>query len=344
MKFTGKKLSDLLSKPKLGVKAALLYGPDQGLVREYAQKLSLKCVSNLNDPFAVTEFTGPQLKADPSILVDAVYSLSLAGGECVVLIRDAQDSIADTLDYIFSQTTQAWPILIEANALTPRSALRKMFEQQTNLASIACYPEEGQALETFIKNFMTQEGLAIDPSALGFLCSSLAGDRQIVRRELEKLALYCLAKSDDANKVTEADSIACVGDSSETSLDNLVFSVGDGNQANIDKTLTKAFSEGINPVVAIRAIQRHFQRLHFVHGQMSEGGSLDQALGKLRPPVFFKRKADFQRQVRNWTPDKLNRALMLATENEIDSKTTGLPAEILCGRTLMRIAQAARRR
>ena len=77
---------------------------------------------------------------------------------------------------------------------------------------------------------------------------------------------------------------------------------------------------------------------------MSEGDNLDQAIGKLRPPVFFKRKADFGRQVRNWTPDKLNRALLLATENEIDSKTTGLPAEILCGRTLMRIAQAARRR
>ena len=344
MKLAAKKLSDLLSMPKFGFKAALLYGPDQGLIREYVENLSLKCVSNLNDPFSVTEFTGPQLKSDPSILVDAVYSMSLAGGECVVIIRDAQDSIANTLEHIFSQTIQAWPILIEANSLTPRSALRKMFEQQTNLAAIACYPEEGLALEFFIKDFISQQGLVIDPGALGFLCSSLAGDRQIVRREIEKLALYCLAKPDDVKKVTEADAIACVGDSSETSLDNLVFSVGDGNQANIDKTLTKAFLEGINPVVAIRAIQRHFQRLHFIHGQMSEGDNLDQALGKLRPPVFFKRKADFGRQVRNWTPDKLNRALLLATANEIDSKTTGLPAEILCGRTLMRIAQAARRR
>jgi DNA polymerase-3 subunit delta len=343
VKYAGEKLSDFLNKPKFGVKAALLYGPDQGLVREYAQNLSLKCITNLSDPFSVTEFTGPQLKSDPSILVDAVYSMSLVGGDCVVLIRDAQDSIADTLEHIFSQTIQAWPIIIEANVLTPRSALRRMFEQRTNLAAIACYPEEGYALEFFIKAFMSQEGLVIDPGALVFLCSSLAGNRQIVRRELEKLALYCLSKPDDIKKVTESDTIACVGDSSETSIDNLVFSVGEGNQSNIDRTLTKAFSEGINPVVAIRAIQRHFQRLHFVHGQMSEGGNLDQALGKLRPPVFFKRKSDFQHQVRNWTPDKLNRALILATESEVDSKTTGLPADILCWRTLMRIAQAARR-
>jgi DNA polymerase-3 subunit delta len=344
VKYAGEKLSDLLNKPKFSVKAALLYGPDQGLVREYAQNLSLKCVANLNDPFSVTEFTGPQLRLNPNILVDAVYSMSLVGGDCVVLIRDAQDSIADTLEYIFSQAIQAWPILIEANALTPRSSLRRMFEQHINLAAIACYPEEGHALEFFIKTFMSQEELVIEPGALSFLCSSLAGNRQIVRRELEKLTLYCLAKPNGLKKVTESDAIDCVGDSSETSLDNLVFAVGDGNQANIDKTLNKAFSEGINPVVVIRAIQRHFQRLHFVHGQMSEGSNLDQALGKLRPPVFFKRKATFQHQVRNWTPDKLNRALMLATENEVDINTTGLPAEILCGRTLIRIAQAARRR
>jgi DNA polymerase-3 subunit delta len=344
MKFNGKKLNDLLNNPKLVVNAALLYGPDQGLVREYVNKLSLKCTPNLKDPFAVTEFTGTQLKQDPSILVDAVYSLSLTGGDCVIIVRDAQDSIVPTLKHIFSQSIKTWPIIIEAASLKPKSALRQMFEQSMKLAAIACYPDEGYALENFIKNFMTQEKLSIDQGASQFLCATLAGDRQVVRRELEKLALYCSAKLTDANKVSETDAIACVGDSSEASLDNLVYSVGDGNQANIDRTLTKAFTEGVNPVVVIRSIQRHFQRLHFVHSQIANGLSLDQALGKLRPAIFFKRKSLFQQQVLSWSPEKLTRALILTTENEIDSKTTGLPTEILCHRTLMRIAQAGRRR
>ena len=344
MKYTGKKLSDLLSQPTLGVKAALLYGPDQGLVREYAQKLALKCVSNLNDPFAVSEFSGPQLKSDSRPLTDAAFSLSLAGGDCVVLVRDGQDFLGDALTYIFSLETRAWPIIIEAGELSPRSALRKLFEATADFAAIGCYPEEGRALEFFIKDFMSSEGLAIEPGALDYLSVSLAGDRQIIRRELEKLALYSSAKETQSERVTEEDALACVGDSSETSLDNLIFSVGGGNQAMIDKTLTKAFSEGINPVAAIRSVQRHFQRLHFVRGQMAQGGGVEQAISRLRPPVFYKRKDEFQRQVNTWSVENLNRALALATENEIDSKTTGLPAEILCGRTLMRIAQAARRR
>lgn len=344
MKLTGKKLSDFLAQSNFGIGAVLLYGPDQGLVRERAKLLAKKCVSNTDDPFAVTELSAAQLKSDPGLLADSAFSMSLAGGDCVVLVRDAPDSITDPLTYIFAQPSTAWPIIVQAAELPPRSSLRKYFENSNNLATIACYPEEGRALEGFIKSYLTSENISIEPAALLYLCSSLAGDRQLVRRELEKLALYAVAKETDAGRVTEADVLLCIGDSSETSLDNLVFSIGDGNQGAIDQTLTKAFSEGINPVAAIRAVQRHFQRLHFVSGQVKGGANVDQAISKLRPPVFFKRKDDFQRQARNWSSENLGRALMLATENEIDSKTTGLPAEILCSRTLMRIAQAARRR
>lgn len=344
MKLTGKKIDAFLARPKLAAGSVLLYGPDQGLVRERARTLAGKCVADLKDPFAVTEFTGAALRQDPGLLTDAAFSMSLGGGDCVILVREAPDTLVEPLTQIFGQSVPAWPIIVEAGDLPPRSALRKYFEKEANLAAIGCYPEEGQNLGLFIREVLAEQQLTLDPDALQFLIASLAGDHQIVRRELEKLALYASAKDANADRVTEADVIACVGDSSETSLDNLVYAVGDGNQAAIDQTLAKAYQEGISPVAAIRAVQRHFQRLHFVRGQVQGGGSIDQALGRLKPPVFFKRKADFQRQARTWSAENISRALAYATENEIDSKTTGLPADILCGRTLMRIAMAARRR
>ncbi len=288
MKLTGKKIAAFLNRPKLGVKAVLLYGPDQGLVREYVQRLSTKFTPNVSDPFAVSEFTGPQLKSDTSILFDAAFSMSLGRGDCVIIIREAQDAIVSTLEHVYSQPVEPWPIIIEANTLTPKSTLRKMFEQSKYLVSIACYPEEGYALISFITNFLAQEGLSINNNASQFLCASLAGDRQIVRRELEKLTLFCQSKQSRSTIVTEEDIIACIGDSSESSLDNLVYSVGDGDQAGIDKSLAKAFMEGVNPIAVIRSIQQHFQRLHYVHSQMATGKPLDQAIGALRPPVFFK--------------------------------------------------------
>mgnify|MGYP002279672751 CR=1 FL=1 len=71
------------------------------------------------------------------------------------------------------------------------------------------------------------------------------------------------------------------------------------------------------------------------------GRSADQAIKSLRPPVIFKQAERFRGQLRRWPPDRLAAALDLLTAAEMDCKTTGLPAEAICGRALMRIAQAA---
>jgi DNA polymerase-3 subunit delta len=93
----------------------------------------------------------------------------------------------------------------------------------------------------------------------------------------------------------------------------------------------------------IRAAMRHAERLMIVVSRIDDGGSAEQAVGSLRPPVFFKRLPAFSGQVRRWKRDGLLRALTRLMEAELRCKTTGLPAEAICNRALMEIAQAAGR-
>src|SRR5262249_14897530 len=44
-----------VTRPPKGLVAALVYGPDQGLVRERATNLAKSVVPDLNDPFRVAE-------------------------------------------------------------------------------------------------------------------------------------------------------------------------------------------------------------------------------------------------------------------------------------------------
>ena len=76
---------------------------------------------------------------------------------------------------------------------------------------------------------------------------------------------------------------------------------------------------------------------------MEKGESVDMALKMIRPPIFFKNADSFKSQLRNWTHMKLLIAMNTLLKAETDSKTTGMPIEAVCGRALMRIAQAARR-
>jgi DNA polymerase-3 subunit delta len=344
VKLNARQADELLRAPKPTKKLILLYGPDQGLVRENAKLLAGKCVSDLKDPFSVCEFTGSQIKSDPTCLIDAANALSLTGDDRVLMVRDATDTVTSAIEPIEADLDKCWPIIVEAGELSPRSSLRKFFEGSKQAAAIACYADEGRNLERVMVETLAKDGLRADQEALATLTTVLGGDRLIIRNEIEKLALYVKAKDGSPNVVTGEDVLVSIGDSADAPLDNLIFAVGNGNQASIDAALAKAFAEGLNPVAIIRAVQRHFQRLHMVRGQMEKGMSPDAAISSLRPPVFFKWKEVFQRQARSWSLEFINRALGLATDCEEQCKTTGMPAEVLCNRTLMRIAQGARSR
>jgi DNA polymerase-3 subunit delta len=59
--------------------------------------------------------------------------------------------------------------------------------------------------------------------------------------------------------------------------------------------------------------------------------------------VPFPRQAAFRAQLGLWTRSQLADALGLLAEAEIECKTTGLPADVMCGRALVRLATHARR-
>jgi len=322
--------------------AVLVYGPDQGLVRERARKIAASVVEDLADPFRVTELTAAALRDDPARLSDEAFALSLTGGRRVVRLRDAGEAAAVALDGVLA-TASADDILVvgEAGDLGPRSKLRKLFEAAAGAAAMACYADDARSLGEVIRETLGQAGLGATPDAIAYLSDHLGSDRMLSRMELEKLATYAFG----ANEVTLEDAEAVVGDGAATTLDDIVYSTAEGNSSSLDRTLQRAFDEGVNSVAVVRAAQRHFQRLHRAAGGVAAGNTPEQALKALRPPVFFKRSASFRGQLQMWNVGRLAGALEALTDAEIACKTTGVPAEASSRRILLGIArQAARRR
>src|SRR5258708_10457978 len=56
-----------VARPPADLVAALVYGPDQGMVRERAAALARSVVADLNDPFRVAELdeAGPHVRPPP---------------------------------------------------------------------------------------------------------------------------------------------------------------------------------------------------------------------------------------------------------------------------------------
>src|SRR5215510_15367104 len=78
--------------------AALVFGPDQGLVRERATAVAKTVTADLNDPFRVAELDESILESDPARLWDESAALSMTGGRRVVRVRSANNGLAGTFE------------------------------------------------------------------------------------------------------------------------------------------------------------------------------------------------------------------------------------------------------
>jgi DNA polymerase-3 subunit delta len=328
-----------LRAPDFGLLAVLLYGPDSGLVRERALDLARGVVLDLTDPFRTVEITANALIADPARLGDEVAAIAMTGGRRVVIVREAGDSVSSLLAEFLShppcRPPQAAFVVIEAGPLPPRSTLRNLFESADNAAALACYLDEGAQLGDFIRKVLAEDKVSLEPEALDYLADNLGGDRGVTRRELEKLAIY----AGPGGRVTVDDAIACVGDSSELTLDEVGFAVAGGELAALDRAVARVFLEGVMPVSVLRAVSRHFERLRQADAAIEDGSNDESAMAALRPAVFFKDKSRFRAQLRRWSSGRAVTALQRLVETEILCKTTGLPAETICRHALLDIAR-----
>lgn len=340
MKIAPRQLGAFLAKPDPAVRVALVYGPDGGQVRETAKALLLQVVDDPKDPFRIAELTAADLKADPARLSDEVGALSFTGGRRVVRLRDAGNWAADAVNAVLDDVREIDSlVLVEAGELAPRDRLRKICDSHAAAASIACYVDDDRTLDQVIAEGLRTFGLSIDPAAQALLVDSLGADRGVTRQELEKLALY---KAGGDGVVTLADVEACVGDGASLVRDDVALATLSGDQGGLDAALTRCWQAGESAIGILRTVQRHLQRLHLLAVRRAAGANVEEAMKRLRPPVFFKHQPIVRGQLQLWSPRTLVQAMTIVTEAEVNCKSTGMPDRALCGRALVRIANAAR--
>ena len=342
MKISGSRISNFLKQPQEKILGVLFFGPDQGLVKERSKHITKSVIEDLKDPFRVNELTPAELKENPPLLIDQASQLSFSAGKKVVRVVDANDALSDIFKKFLSSSSNHTLVVAEAGNLTPRSSLRKLFENSKVGAAIGCYEDDANTLESVIKETLQHFKLTVTRDVLSFLTSNLGSNRLVTRSELEKLALYVTANKKHGGEISIDDVIACIGDSAANSMDLLVYAMADGNLKALDTLLYKSFEIGTNNVSILRAVQRHLQNLHLVIGRVESGLPIEKAIATIRPPIIFKYKPQFRLQVNKWKRQNLNMALELITKTELNCKSTGFPSNAGCHRALMRIAQNAR--
>jgi DNA polymerase-3 subunit delta len=343
MKIAPREAAQFIASPdRKDVRAILFYGPNQGQIRERVNKICNWVVPDMKDAFAVTEVTPDNFSSDTS-LADEMNAMNMLGGRRLVLVRYATDKMTATLKSAMADYQGDNYMVIEAGELSPRSSLRKWAESENNVAAIACYEQSGQEIASFLVQKFRENGFDPDPDIQPFLVQNFGSNRMQAETEIEKIMCYVgFPTQGTRNKISLLDVQACTGNRAEQTLDLLINAVMDGNFSHADEHYQKLLLENTNVVQILRSLQNYCSRLGFVHAHKQDGLSQNDAMKKLRPPVFFKSKPSFERHLARWNQKALDQAMNRLIKTESAAKKTGTPVKELTHRTLMAMAHQGR--
>jgi DNA polymerase-3 subunit delta len=327
-------------------RAALIWGPDLGQVRERGASLAAAATPRVDDPFDVALLTESDMGDGGARLEEELMAYSMMGGRRLVRLRlsgdrgEGEEACAASLSrHAAGAFNPDAFLLVEAGNLKVTSALRKVAEKADRCAAIACYADEAGDLARLTREALARDRVSLAPDALDLFVSRLPQERGVARQEMERLALFLGPGSDT---VGTAENLATfVGVEPESSLADAAVDAFGGRLLATHSGLRRAALEGETGPATIRALSGHLGRLRRAVIMHGAGVPLTQALKDLR--VFWKMEREFQRQARGWPLAELDKLPTEILAADQACKTAGAPDHLISEHLALNIAGRARR-
>ena len=324
------------------IRLILLHGQDAAASRDHADQIARQFADPAN-PMSVETLVGATLSSDPQALVAAAGTLSMFGDKTLVRIDGLEE---DGLEAVIALLAgpPGNPVLAVAGTLKKSSKLQAFADKSPGVAALISYEPGLRDAARLVTEVAAGFGLRPSRDASMALFEAAAGDRILIRREIEKLGLYLDSDVDRPQPLEAADVDAVgvgAGDSDQFAL---VAAVAGGRPAQAADLLTRL--PGAAGIMALRATERRLTLLLSLRGAVDGGASPQTAVDGARPPIFWKEKDAVVAELGLWSTPLLVRGLadILAAERAI--KSSGSLGETLADAAILLLARraAARRR
>jgi len=342
MKLAGREAESYFAKPGAERTGLLIYGADAMRVAlKRQQVLAALLGPGAEEEMRLTRLAGAELRKDPAQVLDAIKAVGFFPGPRAVFVESATDANAPAI----LAALQDWEpgdaqIIVTAGQLKATSKLRKAFEGHKNAFAAGLYDDPPSRAE--IERTLSEAGIGAVPGDCMAVLTDLAGDLGPgdFAQTIEKLALY---KHGDDSALSLDDIAACAPRSTEAALDDVLNVVAEARSGEIGPLIRRLQAQGTNAVSLCIGATRHFRTLY---AAASDPGGAAAGVGRLRPPVYGKRRDRILRQAQAWGPHKLETALTVLTDTDLLLRSAGqtAPAMAVMERALIRLAMLARSR
>ena len=334
-----KELRNFLQTKKSEIFSCLIYGSNQGLIHETSQIIINEILKDDKNDFNYLELDQKKIRDEKDYMIDEYNSRSMIGDKRILFLRESADKNTKHVKETLKNNNKDTCLILESGQLNKNSSLRIFYEKSSSLVIIPCYDDDKNTIGQIVEGILHEEDLKIDNDAKKYLLDILGNDRQIAKKEIEKLVLYA---GGDKKNFSLLDIENIINDSKKVTLDSIskIVLTGDSDTLNLD--LEKMYGSGSTAIAILRSIARNTERLHLVKGLIEDGYTTSKAMSNLYPPVFWKDKDNFYLQIKKWSYKNLSSALEILTKAEIMCKKNYLSENIICSQALLKISSLAR--
>jgi DNA polymerase-3 subunit delta len=325
-----------LKRPDLDAGIFLAYGPDTGLVRETAQRLVRHYAGSGADGMGLVTLDGGELNSDPGQLLLEARTGSLFGEKRVIRVRDAGKALTVPLAELAEDPSGA-VVILEAGNLAPRDALRALVEGTRNGRALPCYADSDETILRLINETFAAAGIVAEPDVAQTLRDTLGNDREVTRRELEKLSLYAA----ESRVLTREDVLVLCADNAALVLDEIADAVGTGHADKLDAALSRALNSAVNPQQLLASLSLHFAQLRRWRALVDGGTAPRDVLEGARPKPHFSRKSALEQQLRLWSDQSIGTAMDRLLRATGESRKNYGSGETVTRRTFLALATMA---
>lgn len=312
--------------------AALVFGSDEGMVRETVENLAIAAAGTDPDPLNFVALDGETVAADPPRLADEMKAFSMFGGNRVVSVRGVAKLAPALIETVLAEPAADTFLILEAGDLKANAgSLRTFAEKSKTIATIACYQDTARNLATLIDEMLAANSLSMAREARQALVSALGADRGLSRAELDKLAIYAHGQqSISIDMVT--DIVADAGRHDTSTLLDRTFA---GDLAFIEGEANRLFAAGTNPSAVLTQAIGEVMLLRKI-----ARSSLEDMVRPAR--IHFSRMPALERAAQRWTERRLAAVFPLLGEAMRQSRLSSRLADVVAIRALWAIARIAR--
>tara|TARA_A100001011_G_scaffold398885_1_gene504982 strand:+ start:1586 stop:2590 length:1005 start_codon:yes stop_codon:yes gene_type:complete len=303
--FLIEKNVSLLSK----YNSSLIYGENIGLKDDI--KNEIKIFFKDSEYF---NFNQDEIIKNPSLLSEQINNTSLFSKKKIIFVNEVSDKIKVHIEEFVQNPNTDIKIFLIAQTLEKKSLIRKIFEKEKDLGIIACYQDNERTLSEYISKKLTGY-TGLTQQIINHIIKNSGLDRKTILNEVNKIKSLFSDKKIQIYRLPEL-----LNNNNNLDFDDVRDTCFNGEKEKLNINLGNVSLQNENSYFYLSVLINRVEKLISLGTELKKDKNIENAFNRIRPPVFWKDKPIFLKQIKIWNEEKLNDAKKMIFETELKVK------------------------